>query len=111
MINLATIIAGLKLAILAAILFVWFVRYDNIIKEFKEYNYPNWLRDFVGILKVTFAFMLQSQNSSLVRVGCLGLALLMAAAFVTHIKVKHTPDKMLPSFTLMVFSIFILLNT
>ena len=51
MFSLATIEGGIKLVILAAILFVWFVRYDNIIKEFKEYKYPDWLRDFVGILK------------------------------------------------------------
>ena len=110
MFSLATIEGGIKLVILAAILFVWFVRYDNIIKEFKEYKYPDWLRDFVGILKISCAFMLQSTNTNLVIIGAIGLIVLMSAAFTTHIRVKHSFDKMLPSFTLLLFSIFLLVS-
>ena len=43
--ELSSIIGTLKLLVLASVLFVWFVRYDNIVKEFIEYKYPNWLRD------------------------------------------------------------------
>ena len=34
----------------SSILFVWVVRYDNIITEFQQYQLPVWLRDMVGIL-------------------------------------------------------------
>ena len=38
----------LKIVASCAILFVWFVRYDNIKKEFREYGFPSWFRDIVG---------------------------------------------------------------
>ena len=45
-----SIVPVLKISVLVSVLFVWVIRYDNIIKEFKEYEL-DWLRDFVGILK------------------------------------------------------------
>ena len=109
MLELASIIGTLKLVVLASVLFVWFVRYDNIVKEFMEYKYPNWLRDLVGILKVSCVFMLQSSDINIVKVGCLGLIFLMAAAVSTHLRVKNHVGKLLPSLTLMTFSILILI--
>ena len=52
---------ALKIIVGVAVFFVWVVRYDNIKKEFIYYNLPNWLRDLVGILKISFAIMLQFQ--------------------------------------------------
>lgn len=111
MLNPTTIIGAMKLIMLAAVLFVWFVRYDNIVMEFKQYEYPNWMRDLVGILKVSLVFMIQSQNTDLVKLGCLGLGVLMAAALSTHFKVKNPIYKALPSFTLMCFSAVVYLNS
>ena len=111
MLEIASIVGTLKLLVLASVLFVWFVRYDNIVKEFIEYKYPNWLRDLVGILKVSCVFMLQSSDVNIVKAGCLGLIFLMAAAVSTHLRVKNSVGKLLPSLTLMSFSIFILLNS
>jgi uncharacterized membrane protein YphA (DoxX/SURF4 family) len=48
----------LQALVAASIFFVWVVRYDNIIQEFKQYGLPDWLRDWVGILKLTFALLL-----------------------------------------------------
>lgn len=111
MFSVATILGAIKLIMLAAVLFVWFVRYDNIVAEFKQYNYPNWMRDLVGIIKVALVFMIQSQNPELVKLGCLGLGSLMAAAFATHLRVRNPIHKMLPSFTLLCFSVFVYLNS
>lgn len=110
MLELGTIIGALKLIIMASVLFVWFVRYDNIIKEFVEYKYPNWLRDLVGILKISCVFMLQSSDVNIVKIGCLGLIFLMAAAVSTHLRVRNSLGKLLPSLTLMSLSIFIYLK-
>ena len=49
---------SLQALVAASIFFVWVVRYFNIVEEFKQYGLPNWLRDLVGILKMTFALML-----------------------------------------------------
>ena len=48
---------GLKILVGVSILFVWVVRYHNIVEEFKLYHLPDWLRDLVGILKITFAII------------------------------------------------------
>ena len=49
-----------------AIFFVWVVRYENIRKEFDDYNLPTWLRDLTGILKLSFAWMLHSSDPRIV---------------------------------------------
>jgi len=98
----------LKIIVATSIFFVWVIRYDNIIKEFKEYSLPNELRDLVGILKLSFAFMLMSSNQSLVVFGAGGIALLMLGAQVTHLRVKSCFKKMLPSLCLLIISFFII---
>ena len=47
--EMTDIISLLRVVVLVSVLFVWVIRYDNIIKEFKQYELPDWLRDFVGI--------------------------------------------------------------
>ena len=49
---------SLQALVAASIFFVWVVRYANIIQEFKQYGLPDWLRDLVGILKLTFSLLL-----------------------------------------------------
>jgi uncharacterized membrane protein YphA (DoxX/SURF4 family) len=67
------------------------VRYENIISEFKHFKYPDWLRDCVGILKLTFSILLLigiTQQSFAVA-GGIGITLLMIAAFFTHLRVSN----------------------
>lgn len=99
----------LKIFVLSSILFVWVIRYSNIIEEFKFYNLPNWLRDFVGILKIAFAIMLLNDNVLIVKIGAIGISALMICALLTHLKVKNPPAKMLPSATLLVINMVIFL--
>lgn len=97
----------LKIIVLSSILFVWVVRYDNIITEFKQYNYPNWLRDLVGILKISFAIMINQSNPYVIKTGAVGIAFLMTAAVFTHLRVKNPVQKMLPSLSLLIISLLI----
>jgi hypothetical protein len=99
----------LQAMVAASIFFVWVVRYDNIIQEFKHYGLPDWLRDLVGILKLTFALLLLLgiQRAALAMIGGLGIAGLMACAFVVHLRVKNPAFKMLPSLTLLALSLII----
>ena len=101
----------LQIITATSILFVWIVRYENIIKEFQQYQLPAWLRDLVGILKTSFAIMLLVgiYNENFKILGSFGLILLMLAALFTHIKVKNPLFKALPSLTLLTFSTLILL--
>jgi len=102
----------LQALVAVSIFFVWVVRYGNVVEEFKQYGLPDWLRDLVGILKLTFALLLLIgiERRPLAVVGGLGIALLMACAFFTHVRVKNPLFKMLPSLTLLVVSVVIVLS-
>jgi uncharacterized membrane protein YphA (DoxX/SURF4 family) len=102
---------SLQALVAASIFFVWVVRYDNIIAEFKQYRLPDWLRDFVGILKLTLALLLLIgiERKAFAVAGGLGIAALMACAFVTHLRVKNPPSKMAPCLSLLVVSLVIAL--
>ena len=102
------LIDALKIIAGVAVFFVWVVRYDNIKKEFIDYGLPNWLRDLVGILKISFAIMLQFQNIALIIIGSVGIVLLMSGAVVTHIKIKSNFRNILPSITMLVIGLLIL---
>ena len=106
------LIEVLQIITASSILFVWVVRYDNIISEFQQYQLPVWLRDMVGILKLSFAIMLLVGifNDNLKLLGSSGLIILMLAALLTHVKVKNPFYKALPSLTLLTFSTIILLS-
>ena len=98
----------LKTIVTISILFVWFVRYDNIKTEFKQYGYPSWFRDLVGILKISFTAMLHSNNVGVVN---LGILLLMVGAVYTHFRVNNSFEKYLASLSMLIIcSIIIYLN-
>lgn len=101
------IVELIKTIVIGAIFFVWVVRYDNIKSEFAHYQLPDWLRDLVGIFKLSFSLMLLSSNSIIVVTGAVGIAVLMLAAQFTHVRVKSVFSKMLPSLVLLICCVFI----
>ena len=101
---IVTCVYGLKIITAASIFFVWVVRYDNIVSEFNEYQLPNWLRDLVGILKLSFVAMLFSNDLWLPFLGATGLAILMLSAYIVHIQAKHPFYKMIPALGLFTIS-------
>jgi uncharacterized membrane protein YphA (DoxX/SURF4 family) len=100
---------ALQALVVASVFFVWTVRYQNIVQEFKHYGLPDWLRDLVGILKLTLALLLLIgiEHRPFAVAGGLGIAALMICAFVTHLRVKNPVPKMVPSLTLLVLSLII----
>jgi uncharacterized membrane protein YphA (DoxX/SURF4 family) len=93
----------------SSIFFVWVVRYDNIVEEFKLYEHSDGMRDLVGVLKLTFSLLLLIgiEYRALALVGGIGIALFMVAAMATHLRMKSPLVKMMPSLTLMVLSLLI----
>ncbi len=102
MISITSIIYVLKSVVAGAIFFVWVVRYQNIVEEFKAYGLPPWLRDLVGILKLSFSLMLFSEDLIVILLGASGISGLMLAAMATHLRVHNPFFKMAPSMSLMV---------
>ena len=103
------LIYALKALVAGSIFFVWVVRYQNIVEEFKGFCLPIWLRDLVGILKLSFVIMLFSNDLSIVILGSFGIAGLMLAALITHLRIKNPFYKMLPSMSLMLISCVIII--
>ncbi|MEK9727122.1 MAG: DoxX family protein [Candidatus Margulisiibacteriota bacterium] len=100
----STFIFGLKIVLAASIFFVWVVRYDNIVSEFNEYKIPAPLRDLIGIMKLTFCGILLSNHPQLMHISAGAMAVLMLAAFVTHIVFKHRFLQMVPAISLLTIS-------
>jgi uncharacterized membrane protein YphA (DoxX/SURF4 family) len=94
---------SLQAIVAASVFFVWVVRYANIVQEFKHYQLPDWLRDLVGILKLTFSLMMLIgiEHPPLAVLGGAGIAILMGSAVVIHLRVKNPLFRMLPSLTLL----------
>lgn len=97
---------SLQAFVAASIFFVWVVRYDNAIQDFKRYALPDWLRDLVGILKLTFSLLLLIgiERKPFAIAGGLGIAFLMGCAFIIHLRVKNPWFKMLPCLILLALS-------
>ena len=65
----------------------------------------------MGILKLSFAVMLFSNDIYVTILGASGIIFLMAAAVYTHVRVKNPLHKMLPAFGLILLSLIITFYT
>ena len=110
MITIENFIEVLKIIVTVSMFFIWFVRYDNIKKEFKEYKFPRWFRDVVGILKISFCVMLHSSIDQIVVIGSLGIIILMLGAVITHIRMRNQFRKYIASVTMFLIISIILID-
>jgi len=99
-----------------SIVIVWVFRFDNIVKEFKQYHLSDLTRSIVGATKIALATLLivGIWHSSLVVLPALLMALLMLCAQYFHFKAKNPWHKHLPSlvlFLLCALIVLILLKT
>ena len=97
-----------KVLLSVSLFYVWVVRYENIKKEFIDYELPSWLRDLVGILKLSFSIMIISNDKNLVWIGSMGIIVLMIGALTTHFKVNNPLQKMIPAITLSILCLLII---
>tara|TARA_B110000438_G_C15469169_1_gene502316 strand:+ start:77 stop:430 length:354 start_codon:yes stop_codon:yes gene_type:complete len=109
-IRLETLIQVLKIVASVSIFFVWFIRYDNIKKEFIDYGMPDWFRDLVGIFKISFAFMIHSANKQIVLIGAVGISFLMFGAVLTHLRMKSSFRKYIASVIMLIISFLLFIS-
>ena len=107
--NTYTIIAQLVIAL--SVGYVWIFRFDNIVKEFKQYGLSDLTRNIVGASKIVLATLLITGiwYPELVFIPALLMAFLMASAQFFHFKVKNPWTKHLPSLLLLAISLFVAL--
>lgn len=95
-------LAQLTLAISVA--YVWVFRFDNVVKEFKQFGLSDLIRSFVGAAKISLATLLIAGiwYSSLVLIPSVLMGLFMIAAQYFHFKIKNPVIKHLPSLFLLI---------
>ena len=105
--NNYSIIAQIVVAL--SIAYVWIFRFDNIVKEFKQYGLSDLTRTIVGSSKIALSTLLVAGiwHSDLVLIPALLIAFLMLSAQYFHFKVGNAWQKYIPSLLLLIVSLFI----
>ena len=98
-----------QIVVALSVVYVWVFRFDNIVKEFKEYGLSDLTRNMVGASKIVLSTLLVAGIwfLDLVFIPSLLMALLMMAAQYFHFKVNNPWQKRMPSLFLLVLSLFI----
>ena len=98
-----------QLIIAISIVVVWVFRFDNIVVEFKQYGLSTLIRSMVGASKIALSTLLVVGifYKEVVFISALLMAFLMICAQIAHIKVKNPLTKYIPSFLLLIMSLFV----
>jgi hypothetical protein len=104
-----SLMAIAQLVVAISIVVVWVFRFDNIVKEFKQYGLNDLTRTMVGSAKISLATLLVAGiwYPSLVLIPALLMAFLMLSAQYFHFKVKNPWHKRLPSLFLLLLCLYI----
>lgn len=104
---ISSIIAQVIVAI--SITYVWVFRFDNIVKEFKQFGLSDLTRNLVGFAKIVLSTLLVAGiwYQDLVFIPALLIAILMVAAQYFHFKVSNPWQKHMPSLFLLVLCLYI----
>ena len=105
--NNLSIIAQVIVAL--SIAFVWVFRFDNIVKEFKQYGLSDLTRTMVGAAKIALSTLLVAGiwYPDLVLIPALLIAFLMLSAQYFHFKAGNPWQKHMPSLLLLILCLFI----
>jgi hypothetical protein len=98
-----------QVVIAITIFIVWVPRFDNIVKEFKQYGLNDFIRSLVGATKISLATLLVTAiwYPELATIPALMMAGLMLCAQLAHFKVKNPWHKFLPSLAMLALSLFV----
>lgn len=100
-----------QLIVALSVAYVWIFRFENIVKEFKQYGLSNLTRTMVGAAKLVLATLLVVGiwHSELVLIPAILMGVLMVAAQYFHFKAGNPWQKRLPSLVLLLLSAYIAL--
>jgi DoxX-like family len=98
-----------QIVIAVSIAIVWVGRFDNIVKEFRQYGLPDLVRNVVGATKISLATLLVAGiwYPALAAGPALLMAFLMLCAQGAHLRVKNPWHKFVPSLALLLLSLFV----
>ena len=92
-----------------SVYFVWVLRYEKVKKEFKDFSYPDTLRNLVGALKISCSSLLLAGIwfKELTLFGALPMAFFMLCAQISHLRIRNPIIKFVPSLIFLIMSLFI----
>ncbi|MDO9136550.1 MAG: DoxX family protein [Lutibacter sp.] len=98
-----------QIILAASVAYVWIFRFDNIIKEFKQFGLSDLTRNFVGTAKIALSTLLivGIWYPILVTIPAVLMGFLMVAAQYFHFKIKNPFIKHLPSLFLLILCVFL----
>ena len=98
-----------QVVVAVSIFIVWVLRFDNVVKEFKQYGLSDLTRTFVGSAKIVLATLLVVGiwHNEFVLIPSLLMAFLMLSAQYFHFKANNPWMKRLPSLLLLLLCLFI----
>lgn len=101
----------IQIIVAVSVAYVWIFRYDNIIREFKQFGLSDLTRSFVGASKISLAtiIIMGIWYPTLILIPSALMGLLMLAAQYFHYKIKNPLLKRLPSLILMILCVFLTL--
>jgi DoxX-like family len=102
-----SIVAQLTVAL--SIVYVWIFRFDNIVKEFKQYGLNDLTRSIVGAAKIALSTLLVAGiwYPALILIPALLMTFLMVSAQYFHFKIGNPWHKHIPSLLLLILCLFI----
>ena len=102
-----------QMVLALSVAYVWIFRYDNVVKEFKQFGLNDLTRNFVGASKIALATLLVAGiwYPSLVQIPSVLMGLFMISAQYFHFKIKNPLIKHLPSLILLILCAVIALGS
>lgn len=103
----------IQVVLALSVAYVWIFRYDNVVKEFKQFGINDLTRNFVGAAKIALVTLLVAGiwYPSLVQISAVLLGLFMIAAQYFHFKIRNPFSKHLPSLILLILCAFVALGS
>ena len=100
-----------QLIVSISVIYVWIFRYNNVVAEFLKFNLSGLTRNAVGTTKIALATLLITGiwYPALIQPSALGMATMMLFAQFFHVRVNSSLIKRIPSFILLLLSIYITL--
>ena len=103
----------IQVVLALSVAYVWIFRYDNVVKEFKQFGINDLTRNFVGAAKIALVTLLVAGiwYPSFVQISAVLLGLFMIAAQYFHFKIRNPFSKHLPSLILLILCAFVALGS
>lgn len=102
-----------QLCLAVSVAFVWIFRFENVVKEFKQFGLSDLIRNAVGVSKIALSTLLVAGIwfSPLVYISSILMGLFMIAAQYNHFRIKNSLIKHLPSLILLILCVIIAIGS